>query len=133
MARSAAQFLRGHSWCVDIRRGSLDIGWEGIVAVFLFEIDPAQAEIDSSMWVIVGDLPAAYICNDNPNGASALNAYVKGMQRWIDAVRVGGDVSELMPMNTAPTREHADQLQSRLDFIRNELLPSHESDIVDCD
>ncbi len=65
MAADAERFLSAKSWCKRIVAGKWGVGWEGIVAVIQFEIEPAYNGVDESMWVIVGDLPPAYICNDN--------------------------------------------------------------------
>lgn len=126
MAAEAKEFLLSHQWCRSIRRGYLDKGWEGILGVFWFEIEPSQEQVDTSMWVIVGDVPPAYICNDNPNGRSALEAYTEEMQRWIEAAMTGRPVDDLIPVNVPPQKESAEMLASRLDFIRKELLPHYD-------
>ena len=122
LAQSAQVFLTSQKWCKRIRQGYLDVGWEGILAVFFFEFEPAEPGVDESVWVIVGDIPAACICNDNPDGPSALNSYVDEMQKWVDAAKVGDPVEELIPVNVPPNQEHAEMLESRLEFIRKELL-----------
>jgi hypothetical protein len=130
LAQKAQEFLRSQKWCMGIRRGFLDIGWEGILAVFFFEIEPASPDVDDSVWVIVGDLPSAYICNDSPNGPSALEGYVWEMKRWVRAVRKGKPVTELIPVNVPPTKEYADMLGSRLKFIEKELLSQFKDQII---
>lgn len=121
-AREAETFLSEKRWCKRIRRGYYDRGWDGILAVFYFEIEPNGEGVDESVWVITGDLPAAYICNDNQSGIEALQAYVEEMQKWVDAVRRGESVEDLIPVNVPATKEYADMLESRLGFIRQELL-----------
>jgi len=130
LAQEAQQFLRGHAWCKGIRRGFLDIGWEGILGVFYFEIEPVHNGIDDSVWVIVGDIPPAYFSSDTPNGPSALDAYTREMQRWVDATKRGAKVVELLPVNVPPTEEYASRLAGRLDFIRDRLLCEHKDEIV---
>lgn len=129
MAIEAELFLLGQKWCKKILNGYLDIAWEGILGVFWFEIEPTIKDVDSTTWVIVGDLPSAYICNDNPNGVSALDAYVHEMQSWVDAVRAGQAVDDLITVNVSPTIEFADMLESRLRFIQGRLLAGHASEI----
>jgi hypothetical protein len=42
------------------------------VVVFLFEIIPSREDVDDKVWLIVGDLPPAYItAEDAPNPAAA--------------------------------------------------------------
>jgi hypothetical protein len=36
LAEEAQRFLLSHSWCQAIRKGYLDRGWAGILAVFYF-------------------------------------------------------------------------------------------------
>ncbi|MBN1512172.1 MAG: hypothetical protein JXB13_09170 [Phycisphaerae bacterium] len=74
--------------------------------------------------------PPAHICNDSPNGASALFAYVWEMQRWVDAARAGRAVDALIPVNVPPTVEWTGHLERRLDFIRKRLLVEYEREIV---
>jgi hypothetical protein len=122
LAQEARTFLASQQWCKSIRRGFLDIGWEGILAVFYFELEPASEEVDDSVWVVVGDLPPAYISNTNTDGATALDGYVYEMQRWVDAVKNGRPADDLVPVDVPATLEHAEMLEKRLDFIRQRLL-----------
>lgn len=124
-ARQAERFLKAQRWCQAIVRGYIDRAWEGILGVFFFEITPRTPDADSTVWVITGDLPPAYICNDNKTGAEALDGYVREMQRWVDAVRSGRGVEDLIPVNVPPHIEYAEMLASRLDFIRKEILPRY--------
>lgn len=129
LAARAREFLAAQPWCRSVRRGWLDVGWDRILGVFRFEFDPAPGVPDETVWVITGDLPPAYICNDNPNGASALQGYVFEMRRWVEAVRAGRPVDGLIPVNVEPTREYAEMLASRLGFIERNILASLASGI----
>ena len=60
LVREAEEFLLWHTWCREIRHRYVGIVHEGIVAVFLFEIDPARPDVDELLWVVTGDLPTAY-------------------------------------------------------------------------
>jgi hypothetical protein len=74
--------------------------------------------------VIVGDLPPAYIVvEDNPTAADALDAYCSEMESWVEAVRNGESVNELIPVNVPPSREYAEQLSGRLGYLRSKILP----------
>ncbi|HWL92725.1 MAG TPA: hypothetical protein VNT79_04250 [Phycisphaerae bacterium] len=123
MASEASSYLLSHEWCKEIVRGYWALGWEGVLAVFFFRFVPAKKGVDSTVWVIVGDIPPAYICNDNRDAATALEGYTTEMQKWVEAVKKRKSVKELIPVNAKPTREYADMLESRLKFIREELLP----------
>jgi hypothetical protein len=100
------------------------------LGVFLFRIEPSGPEIDEWLWVVVGDLPPAYLVIDEaPNAASALDAYVYEMQQWVDAVQAAKPVDAVIPVNAEPTREHAHMLQRRLTFIRDRILNEYADDL----
>jgi hypothetical protein len=122
-ADRARSFLIDQSWCNAVKRGWLGVGWDGVLGVFFFEIEPARPNVDHSVWVIAGDVPSAYICNDIETPKEALESYMDEMCLWIDAVRAKKPVDELIPVNAPATAKFADMLASRLDFIRKELLP----------
>src|SRR5438105_2469835 len=75
LAAEAEDFVRSHSWCNEIKQIFFDRGWGSTLGVFLFRIDGSRGA-DPEFWVIVGDLPPAYIVTDRAqNGAQALLAY----------------------------------------------------------
>jgi hypothetical protein len=97
-----------------------------VVAVFLFRIVPKQEGVDEWLWVVVGDLPSAYlVTDDNPTPASALEAYVAEMSAWVDAVENGRPVADLIPVNVPPTRENSQQLRNRLTFLSANVIPRY--------
>ncbi len=116
----AASFIRSFAWS-----GQLLEMYEGfqepdILGVFLVKLEPAQPQVDEWLWVVVGDLPAAYLVTDNaPTVDEAIEGYVEEMQRWVDAVRAGDSVDDLIPVNTPPTTEFADLLESRLRVLKD--------------
>ena len=57
------------------------------------------------MWEVVGDLPSAYIAPASPSPHDALEDYIGQMLKWVDAVRDGRPVTDLIPVNTPPTRD----------------------------
>ena len=101
--------------------GKLWIGVAYILVVFLFEIVHARRESDDKVWVIVGDLPSAYIMpEDSPNPATALDSYIGAMEQWVAAAKIGGNVEELIPVNVPATRKMA-KVESRLRFLDKEI------------
>jgi hypothetical protein len=44
------------------------------------------------------------------------------MTRWVEAVRAGTSLEDVIPVRAEPTLEHAAMLASRLQFIRDEIL-----------
>jgi hypothetical protein len=75
------------------------------------------------VWVIVGDLPPAYLVHEpGDSWQDALRGYVEEMQRWVDAVRANDPLEDVIPVKAAPTSEHADLLARRLSFMQSHLL-----------
>jgi hypothetical protein len=124
MAKEAHDFIATHKWCKQLDRQYLAYGIGGVVAVFLVQITPAVEDVDRCLWVIVGDLPPAYIVvEDNPTAADALDAYCSLMEEWVEAAKNGESVEELVPVNVIPSPEWAEQLGGRLTYLRSKILP----------
>lgn len=120
----AKAWLSSFEWCRGIREAYVGIAVGGVVGVFLCRIEPASPVVDEWLWVVVGDLPPAYLVTDDaPTPADALEAYCWLMQEWVDAVYAGDPLDDLIPVDAAPTREHADMLKSRLEFLRTKIVP----------
>jgi hypothetical protein len=93
-----------------------------IFGVFLFKIKPAK-DFSEWFWAFVGDIPPAVLSiGAGSNAAMALDAYLGEMDRWVEAVHEGESVEDLLPVNMPPTKEWADNLQRRLEFIGNKIL-----------
>jgi hypothetical protein len=120
---SAYSFLRGFRWCDAIGKCFLGEYVEGIVAVFLFEVSAKNPEVGDKVWIIVGDLPPAYIAIADAHSAiEALDGYIGAMEEWVSAVRAGTDVSELIPVSYPATSEYANSLEARLRFLDKHLV-----------
>jgi hypothetical protein len=118
MLDAALGFLQSFGWCGRVRESYLGIGIPGVVAVFLFRIVPKGPKVDELIWVVVGDVPPAYLVTDNaPNPAAALDAYIGEMETWVRAARSGESVSGLIPVNVPPTTENAEALERRLKML----------------
>ena len=125
MAVNAADFLRSQKWCRSVDNQYCGFGIGGVVAVFLCLISPTSENVDDCLWVIVGDLPPAYIvAEDNLTPAAALDAYIQEMMHWVVAAERGETVDTLIPVNAPPTVEYATHLRSRLEFLRSKILPA---------
>lgn len=132
LAQKATDFVTSFRWVRSIRGSYEGLSIAGVVGVFLFNIEPSQAGVDEWLWVVVGDVPPAYlVADDAPNPAKALRVYVQEMQRWVDAVQAGRSVAELIPVNVPPTKEYAAMLQSRLKFLRERVLSDYAEDLAD--
>jgi hypothetical protein len=123
MYRRARRFLESFAWCGGIEEAYVGILQSDIVGVFLFKIRPAEPEVDEWLWVVVGDLPSAYLVgDDNPNPALALQGYIHEMSRWVDAVEKGQPVDDLIPTRVDVTPKYAEMLKIRLGIIEGYLM-----------
>jgi hypothetical protein len=63
------------------------------VAVLLVKITPTREDVDEWLWVVVGDLPPAYlVADDAPGPAAALRAYISSVTRGDRGLRRVGQV-----------------------------------------
>jgi hypothetical protein len=125
--KEARAYLRSLPWSKPIREMLLAFGMSGILSLFLVRFEEPirwEGEEDAELWVIVGDLPPAYFTtDDSPNPAEALETYCVFMEDWADRILDGDGLEGAYPVAAAPTEEHARMLKSRLEFIRQEIIP----------
>jgi hypothetical protein len=130
LAARAKDFVKSFEWCQTVEDVRTGIAVAGVIGVFLVRIIPRRIDVDDALWVVVGDLPPAYLVTDDaPTAVRAIEIYIGLMQEWVDAVKAGRRVEELVPVNAEPTKEVAEMLQSRLDFLTNRLLPAFRTDM----
>ena len=87
MADEAKIFVQGFDWCKSIQDSFFGFGVGGVVAVFFFHIVPASKEVGDCLWVVVGDVPPAYLVTDEASGpVEALRVYVPEMSKWVAAM-----------------------------------------------
>jgi len=128
LTKKAKKFLLSQHWCKQVDKTFIGMAYEGIIGVFYAEIEPTDPRIDRGLWVVVGDLPSAYLVTDrSPDAASAVESYIVEMRDWVDAARNGLSVKDLIPVNVEPTKEYAELLESRLDFLEQRILPHFRS------
>lgn len=112
-------FLSAFDWCRSIADSYFGFGYAGIVAVFLFRISPVRSDVDDWLWVVVGDLPPAYIVTEgNLTPDLALDGYIDEMSKWVHAAKEGRSVEDLIPVNVLSTVENADAMERRLGALR---------------
>jgi hypothetical protein len=122
--QDAREFLLFYSWVSDIKAEYLGFGLEGVLFAFLFEISPTHQDVDTWIWVFVGDVPPAYItCENAKTPYEALDAYVGAMDEWVKAAKDGRSVADLVPVNVPATPTNAVLLERRLKFIDQKILP----------
>ncbi len=131
MAQQAREYLESFDWCAVVSEGWFGGGVGGIFATFLFQMVPADSEIDEWLWVMTGDLPSTYLAfEDAPSVKEAFEMYVEGMLRWVNFAQSGaiGEPEDIPPINTEPTRENAAELEHRVRSLQRMLGPAfHET------
>jgi hypothetical protein len=124
MAEAARNYITSFDWCPPINAIHLASGVGGLVAVFLFEFSRKIQQTDDHLWVVVGDLPTAYLVVEPEDSPSqALERYCDLMEEWIAAVRDTGKLSEVFPVTAESTPENANALEKRIAFLLAEIIP----------
>lgn len=123
LAARAEAYVEGFGWCAGVRGSALGFALGGTLGVFRVELVPAGPGVDAAVWVVVGDLPPAYLaCDDGDGWQDALRGYVAEMRRWVAAVHDGESTAALVPVDAPPTVLYADLLARRLDFLQQRLV-----------
>ena len=96
-----------------------------MLCIYCFKIESSElSNADDKLWIIVGDLPSAYLDMEGyPNAYDALSFYCLLMEDWIDHVNKGESVDECYPKYVPPTKEYVDMLQTRINIVREDFLP----------
>lgn len=127
---AAVNYIRSFRWSGEVLAMYDGFQEPDILGVFLVHLRPAEPQVDEWLWVVVGDLPPAYLVTDGAsNYVQAVAGYVEEMQRWVDAAREGRPIDELIPVNVAPTAEYAEMLQGRLSTLKR-MIVDRERDLV---
>lgn len=128
MAEKALRYIQGFRWAPPVKDLYLAWGVGKVIAIFLVKFKrPIPKQPDDEAWVIVGDIPSMYLEVDPellPNLETILECYSDFMEDWADTVLSGGDRSRCYPVEAAPTRENAELLKARVEFIREALMPA---------
>jgi hypothetical protein len=99
-----------------------DYGIYEKLGIFLFEIEPLNDTVDDFIWVIVGDVPSVYLDKTISSGKDALERYCELMEEWADHVKNNKSLDECYPVDAESTTENAELLNTRVSFLRKELL-----------
>lgn len=121
----AKNYLSGFDWCLRIIDGWVAASFGYILNVFCFKIQPDNKSCnDEFVWVIVGDIPPAYIdVVSAPTVSDALKTYINIIQDWVDNVNDGNSVEDCFPINVPQERKYAEMLAIRLKLLIEDYLP----------
>ncbi len=125
MASGAQKYIRSFPWCKSIRELYFGDGYGGVVAVFLFHIEPARADVDEWLWVISCDVSPAYLVTDLCKTPSqALEGYIEEVQKWVQLAKEGRFSKDVIFLYITPTPENAADVERRLKVLREAIVPA---------
>jgi len=118
MSEEARRYISSFSWCGSVVDSYFAGGVGGIFAVFFFHIQRSRRGISPWIWIVVGDIPPAYLpLDDCSSPAEAFRTYLRGMSKWVEFARAGktGTPEQgVPPVNVPATPEWAEKLNQRL-------------------
>jgi hypothetical protein len=122
--QDARSFLSGFAWCTELREQFFGVGVGGVIAVFLMEVVVKGVDHEW-LWVITGDLPAAYISRDRAaSPCEALIVYGTIVEQWVEAVCSGSLGRDVFALPVDATLETAALLGSKLRTLQRIVLPA---------
>jgi hypothetical protein len=132
MEKVARNFITSFDWCASVRDFYFGDGIAGVFAVFLAHIEPARPSVDEYLWVVVGDIPSAYlVIDDCPRPKEALEGYIWEMRKWVALAKEGQTSKDVIPVNVPATPEWAETLERRLDALEQKIIPLWFSSATD--
>lgn len=120
--KEAYDYLLSHTWCNSIDSSWIAVSWGYILGVFLFEITSDIAEVDKYVWVVVGDIPPAYIdVQSVQDPIDVISSYIDIMSDWVKCVENDESTEDCYPVEVPATVEYAKMLKSRLEVLSKEV------------
>jgi hypothetical protein len=125
MASGAEHYIRSFPWCKSIREHFYGDGYGGVVAVFLFHIEPAVTHADEWLWVISCDISPAYLVTDSCKTPSqALEGYIEEISKWTRLAKQGHSSKDVIPVYMPATPENAADVERRLKVLQESIVPA---------
>jgi hypothetical protein len=132
MSENAKQYISSFPWCQTILNSYFGGGVGGVFAVFFFHIRPSRSDIDPWIWIVVGDIPSAYLpVTDCESPAEVFRSYIRGMSRWVELARMGQTGTpeqRVPPVNVPATPEWAERLNQKLYGLTLVVKPFFEDE-----
>jgi hypothetical protein len=125
MASGAEKYVRSFPWCRSIREIYFGDGYGGVAAVFLFHIEPSQADVDEWIWVISCDISPAYLVTDSLKTPSqALEGYIEEVSKWVSLAKEGRTSKNVIPVYMPATPENATDVENRIKVLQEAIVPA---------
>jgi hypothetical protein len=130
MLEDARHYISSFPWCETVLSSYFGGGVGGIFAVFFFHIRPSRSNVDPWIWIVVGDIPSAYLSiTDCKSPVEVFRSYIRGMNRWVELARMGqtGTPEQgVPPVDVPATPEWAERLNQKLCGLTLAVKPSFE-------
>jgi len=128
MASHARNYLSSFPWCKSVTDLYFGDGYGGVITLFFARVEPSRPEIDEWLWVVWGvDFPPAYLVIDTcKTPIQAFDRYLDGLTTWVRLAKQGKSSEEGMPIYVPPTLENALELEKKLVFLRDVVLPEFQ-------
>ncbi len=127
--KEARNFLTTYTWCPPVEGVYVGCYCPPVVAVFAYKVEKSPPiGIDSTdilewIWVVAGDLPPAYLINEEITDALvALAGYTAVASDWVKAVEGGDTVDDFVYFDLPADKEHAAMLRPRIDLLKQHFL-----------
>jgi hypothetical protein len=132
MSGEARRYISSFPWCGRIQSSYFGGGVGGLFAVFLFHIRPSRPGVEPWIWIVVGDIPPAYLpISDCTTPREVFRTYIRGMKKWVELARTrrtGSPEDGVPPVDVPATPEWAERLDQRLAGLMLAVKPMFENE-----
>ncbi|HTK35373.1 MAG TPA: hypothetical protein VL358_08830 [Caulobacteraceae bacterium] len=119
----ARAYVESRPWAPPVAELLLAFGVGGILGLFLVRF-AHDINGETERWIVVGDLPWMNFETENaPTPDVALRLYCAICEDWAENILKGRSLTDSYPIPVDPTKEHADMLMGRVEFIRDKIVP----------
>jgi hypothetical protein len=132
MSEDAKHYISSFPWCDATLASYFGGGVGGIFAIFFLQIRPNRADVDPWIWIVVGDIPSAYLpISDCDSPSEVFRSYVRGMNKWVELTRkgqTGTPEQGVPPVKVPATPEWAEKLNQKLYGLTLAVKPFFEDE-----
>lgn len=123
-AQRARALLESFAWCTGIRQLLYGVGVGGVIAVFFADV-LIKGRTREWLWVVAGDLPAAYLPEAEAlTPCAALAAYCAGAAAWAAAVLTGTLGPQQLALAAEASPEVACEVAAKVATVQRLVLPA---------
>lgn len=123
-AQRARAFLESFAWCTGVRQLLYGVGAGGVIAVFFADV-LVKGKAREWLWVVTGDLPAAYLPEQAARTpCAALAAYCEGAAAWAAAVQRHALGPEHLALAVEASAAVARDVAAKVGTVQRLVLPA---------